>query len=192
LTPDVEVVISTYQLCKEAAIHYYLARDLSTRLKVNLAKWKRWSREFLPPDPLGGQQSGFARQYSLRDAFIVALGGFLVGELKFAMPEARIILKELGPWLKRTGYLRLKATLNGGTNSVNLSGLPRDLVFVRPRDTGSGDYLYWVQPLDSDSKTVAAGIGNELEAGEFFAYPGVRVLNLGGFSDHFYSCLKNN
>ena len=46
-------------------IRFYLNRELSDRLGIRLSRWKRWSREFLPPDPLGGLQSGFARQYSL-------------------------------------------------------------------------------------------------------------------------------
>jgi hypothetical protein len=53
----------------------------------------------LPPDPLGGLQSGYARQYHLDDAFTVFLGGHLVGDLKFTIPEARQILNNLKQWL---------------------------------------------------------------------------------------------
>ena len=31
---------------------YYTNRELSRLFDINLATWKRWSREFLPPDPL--------------------------------------------------------------------------------------------------------------------------------------------
>ena len=65
-------------------VTFYQNRELSQKLGVKLAKWKRWSREFLPPDPLGGLQSGYARQYNLNDAFSVYLGGYLVSELKFS------------------------------------------------------------------------------------------------------------
>lgn len=168
-------------------MHYYLARDLAKRLEVNLAKWKRWSREFLPPDPLGGLQSGYARQYSLREAFMVALGGLLVGELKFGMPEARLVIADLGPWAKRSGYMRFKGTSNGGGDSTKRC--PHDLVFVRPNLSGRGGFLYWVQPMPMSrgSETASSGIGNDMEAREFFSYPGVRVLNMGGFSDDFNS-----
>ena len=66
---------------------------------INLAKWKRWSREFLPPDPLGGLQSGYARQYSPDEAFTVFLGGHLVGDLKFSISETKQILVDLHQWL---------------------------------------------------------------------------------------------
>ena len=56
-------------------INYYTNRELSSLLNINLAKWKRWSREFLPPDPLGGKQSGYARQYHADQAFTLFLGG---------------------------------------------------------------------------------------------------------------------
>lgn len=80
-------------------IKYYSNRELSEKLKVNLAKWKRWSREFLPPDPLGGLQSGYARQYHPNDAFTVFLGGHLVASLRYTIPEARQIISDLKQWL---------------------------------------------------------------------------------------------
>jgi hypothetical protein len=80
-------------------IKFYTNQELSQALDINLARWKRWSREFLPPDPLGGLQSGYARQYNVDQAFTVYLGGFLVGELKYTIPQARRILLDLRSWL---------------------------------------------------------------------------------------------
>ena len=80
-------------------IKFYTSQELSRAFDINLARWKRWSREFLPPDPLGGLQSGYARQFNADQAFIVFLGGFLVGELRFTIPEARAILLDLHDWL---------------------------------------------------------------------------------------------
>jgi hypothetical protein len=80
-------------------IRFYLNRELSIRLGFRLSRWKRWSREFLPPDPLGGLQSGFARQYSLPEAFQVYLGGHLVADLKVSIPETKIILEDLKEWV---------------------------------------------------------------------------------------------
>lgn len=82
-------------------LRFYLNRELADRLHIPLNRWKRWSREFLPPDPLGGLQSGFARQYSLRDAFTVYLAGYLVSETGFSIPEARKILEDINGWLKK-------------------------------------------------------------------------------------------
>jgi len=81
-------------------LKYFLNRELSTRLGIPLSRWKRWSREFLPPDPLGGLQSGFARQYSVRDAFVVYLAGYLVSSQAYSIPEARQILHDLSGWLQ--------------------------------------------------------------------------------------------
>jgi len=85
-------------------IKYYTNRELSQKLGINLAKWKRWSREFLAPDPLGGMQSGYARQYSVENAFIVYLGGHLVADMKFAVPDAKKILNDLHRWLVDNGF----------------------------------------------------------------------------------------
>jgi hypothetical protein len=85
-------------------IKYYTNRDLSERLETKLAKWKRWSREFLPPDPLGGMQSGYSRQYTPDEAFTVYLGGHLVSDLHFTIPETRQILQDLGEWLSENGF----------------------------------------------------------------------------------------
>ena len=85
-------------------IRFYTNRQLSDKLNVHLAKWKRWSREFLPPDPLGGLQSGYARQYSRQDAFTVYLGGYLVGDLNFTIPEAKRILLDLSDTLADLGF----------------------------------------------------------------------------------------
>jgi hypothetical protein len=85
-------------------IKFFTNRILSDRLGINLAKWKRWSREFLQPDPLGGMQSGYARQYNPDQAFTVFLGGHLVADLKFTIPEARQIIQDLNEWLSEKGF----------------------------------------------------------------------------------------
>lgn len=83
---------------------FYTNKDLSEKLGINLAKRKRWSREFLPPDPLGGMQSGYARQYHPDEAFKVNLGGHLVADLKFTIPEVKQILNDLNNWLLAKGF----------------------------------------------------------------------------------------
>ena len=85
-------------------IKFFTNRELSDRLGIKLAKWKRWSREFLPPDPLGGMQSGYARQFNPDQAFTVFLGGHLVADLKFSIPEANKIIKDLDKWLSEKGF----------------------------------------------------------------------------------------
>ena len=87
---------------------YFQSKYLAEKLNINLAKWKRWSRTFLPPDPLGGLRSGYARQFSLKEAFCVHLGGYLVSTLKFTVPEAQQILHDLEGWLTEEGYYSLQ------------------------------------------------------------------------------------
>ena len=97
-------------------IKFFTNREISAKLEINLARWKRWSREFIPPDPLGGMQTGYARQYHPDEAFNVHLGGHLVSDLKFAIPEAKQILADLQGWLGDKGfYFEVK----GGAASQN-------------------------------------------------------------------------
>lgn len=85
-------------------IYYYTNRELAQKLEINLARWKRWSRSFLPPDPLGGMQSGYARQYLFKDLFKVFFGGYLLGHLKLSVPDSRKVLDDLSPWLGKNGF----------------------------------------------------------------------------------------
>jgi hypothetical protein len=84
-------------------LRFFSNRELSAGLSIPLARWKRWSREFLPPDPLGGLQSGVTRQFSVDEALIVFLGGHLVAELRMSVPDARQILQDLKPCLRDIG-----------------------------------------------------------------------------------------
>jgi len=99
-------------------IKYHTSRELSRKLDINLAKWKRWSREFLPPDPLGGMQSGYARQYSLDEAFTVHLGGHMVANLNFSVPGARRILEDLHEWLIDNGFYSGAANSSKTKNGI--------------------------------------------------------------------------
>lgn len=72
---------------------FYDGRTLAKKLNIPLARFKRWGREFLPPDNLGGFQSGYARQYNVNEAFRVYLGGFLVHDAKLAIAQAREVME---------------------------------------------------------------------------------------------------
>jgi len=123
-------------------IKYYTNRELAEKLGINLAKWKRWSREFLPPDPLGGMQSGYARQYSPDDAFTVLLGGHLVSELKFTIPEAKKILADLHQWLRDKGFsydIKGNAVAGSGIDAV----IKRYLILIRhPKSSFQKDFEF--------------------------------------------------
>ncbi len=110
-------------------IRFFTNRELSQRLDINLAKWKRWSREFLPPDPLGGLQSGYARQYNPNEAFTVHLGGHLVAKCKFSIPEAKQILYDIDEWLGDNGfYFDVKG--NAGSPKEGERRVERYIIFI--------------------------------------------------------------
>ena len=111
-------------------IKFFTNRELSDRLGIKLSKWKRWSREFLPPDPLGGMQSGYARQYHPDQAFTVFLGGHLVADLKFSIPEANKIIQDLNKWLSEKGFFfdpRGHSVFDNGLDAL----IKKYIIFIR-------------------------------------------------------------
>ena len=116
-------------------IHYYSNREISEKLEINLARWKRWSRSFLPPDPLGGMQSGYARQYVFKDLFKVYLGGHLLSHLKLSVPESQQVLMDMSPWLKKNGFLDLNGPNETGTE---MGGKSNFYIYFCPVRTAIG------------------------------------------------------
>lgn len=129
-------------------------RELAEKLNINLARWKRWSREFLPPDPLAGKQAGYARQYYLNDAFSVFMGGYLVGELGFSVPGARTVLADIEPWLVAKGF---RVDARGKARALaGVQGRVRDFsvtIFCR----GGGVQAYRLKGSLSDEPGDVAG-----------------------------------
>jgi hypothetical protein len=124
-------------------IHYYTNRELSDKLEINLARWKRWSRSFLPPDPLGGMQSGYARQYAFKDLLKVFMGGYLLSHLKLSVQESRQVMDDLSPWLKKAGFFDLNG-FNGGKSE---------------KAGKSGPFRIYFCPLTPSGTTIASGFG---------------------------------
>ncbi len=118
-------------------IQFYSNRELSEKLDINLARWKRWSRDFLPPDPLGGMRSGYARQYAFKDLFKVYLGGYLLYHLKLTVAEAQRILTDLSPWLNRNGFFALQGR-NGSGPAAGMGGVRVYAARRQPADSPGG------------------------------------------------------
>jgi hypothetical protein len=173
-------------------IHYYTNREISQKLEINLARWKRWSRSFLPPDPLGGMQSGYARQYAFKDLFKVYLGGHLLSHLKLSLPESQQVLTDLSPWMKKSGFLELNgaigalAEIGGLTNGYRIYFSPVRASGVK---IGSG-FCYLIRKtvsIQSDELTTCRQIKETIEEimihadatdGCFFLQdPHVRMIN---------------
>ena len=137
-------------------ITYYTNRELSKKLKINLAKWKRWSREFLPPDPLGGLQSGYARQYTRDDAFTVYLGGSIVSDLKFTIPEAKTILNDLKNWLTQAGFYTQSNIRDTPAESIH-DRITHYQVSVQPVDHQTVQLRYRIRGILSDEAVSIGG-----------------------------------
>ena len=140
-------------------IKFFTNREVSKRLEINLSKWKRWSREFLPPDPLGGMQSGFARQYSPDDAFTVYFGGHLVADLKFTIPETKQILTDLHTWFVEKGFYfdsRRNATVDESVEQL----IKKYIIFIeREKDPGNAiAFLYTIRGIISNESVIYSGV----------------------------------
>ena len=142
-------------------IKFYTSQQLSRAFDIKLARWKRWSREFLPPDPLGGLQSGYARQFNADQAFTVYLGGFLVRNLRFTIPEARAILSDLNDWLVEQRFFTT-FTRSDPSNGDTPAGIDHYLIAIcrigGAGDNGS-DFYYIIRGIISNTQEPADGNG---------------------------------
>ncbi len=180
-------------------IHYYTNRELSHLLGINLARWKRWSRSFLPPDPLGGMQSGYARQYTFKDLFTVFLGGYLVGHLKLSVLESQTVLSDLSGWLKKNGFMKLN--VDGVQEFPQGEGGSRYLIFFCPISQSNGrqatGYRYLIRKtVDTRIATPASGhrtmeaieetvlCAGPSDATAIYNDPFVRLINLSAIHNH--------
>jgi hypothetical protein len=133
-------------------VRFYTSRDISKRLGIKLARWKRWSREFLPPDPLGGLQSGYARQYNPNEAFTVFMAGYLVGTLKFSIPEVRTIMGDLYNWLVRWGYYFRFSDDSQTLKAPELAG--NDCwIWIAPRNPSEIAFHYRIETVVDEKPT---------------------------------------
>ena len=184
-------------------IKFYTNQELSQKLNITLARWKRWSREFLPPDPLGGLQSGYARQYNPDEAFTVFLGGYLVGDLKFTIPEARLILHDLHHWLvEHTFYFDYTGSARS-TKETSFSIQYYQIAICRPADVDTGDsgFSYDTkgviadEMIDADSNPVGqmrfieSSVDSGKPAAPINEAAGYRVLNISVLRKKFLSSL---
>ena len=184
-------------------IKFFTNRELAGKLDINLAKWKRWSREFLPPDPLGGMQSGYARQYHPDEAFTVYLGGHLVADLKFTIPEAKQIHNDLHGWLEGNGFY---FNVNSVAFIPGEQRLPvgRYCILIS-REQGPGPkpagFFYTVKGIISKEKARYKGvevmtetyeetmIGSRKEKSSAIHMDIVNILNITEVLHYFVSCL---
>ena len=187
-------------------IKFFTAKELSQKFNVNLARLKRWSREFLPPDPLGGLQSGYARQFNPDEAFTVILGGHLVGDLKLTIPDARQIIQDLNEWLAEHEFF---FNFSGRDNSPPKKAGPAkhyQIAIIKKKITGAADsgFIYQVRGIIADDVIDLHGqqirqlhftescIGSDLSEPAPFYTESHRVLNISALRDRFLSTLAES
>lgn len=183
-------------------IKFYTNRELSSSLDINLARWKRWSREFLPPDPLGGMQSGYTRQYNPNEAFKVYLGGHLVADLKFPIPEAKQILEDLDDWLAEKGfYFEIQGKTTSDEDVDRL--INRFIIFIKREKylDNRFEFIYTIRGIISnkpvnykgfeimEERYVETLIGLRKSKTETFYMDVVRTLNISDVLDNFLNML---
>jgi hypothetical protein len=180
-------------------IKFFVNKELSQKLNINLAKWKRWSREFLPPDPLGGLQSGYARQYNPNEAFTVYLGGYLVADLKFSIPEAKQILHDLRGWLGEKGFYFDAKGSNGLKKGVDNIIQKYTVSIIKDKYTVKEKmgFRYQVRGIISNRPIhyqgfdimeelyVETSIGSHVESPSTFQIVTGKTLNITGFLNGF-------
>jgi hypothetical protein len=169
---------------------FFTNRELARKLGIRLTKWKRWSRDFLPPDPLGGLQSGYARQYSFDQAFMVYFGGFLVAELKFSVPEARQIMSDLTRWMDTNNGNSLSYTVIVYIVRCRRSASEAPCLTYIIREILSNQLVNRSEPsikIESYRQTV---VGPPLREAEPQMLPSSRMINITQLQQIFVSLLQ--
>ena len=185
-------------------IKFYTNKELSNKFNVNLARWKRWSREFLQPDPLGGLQSGYARQYNPDEVFTVVLGGHLVGDLKFSISETKQIMVDLHQWLVDHDFYFYFSKTSESAKNLTLDVKYYQLIISSEsirRDTAHG-LSYWARGIISVDITnlhrvhvrrehfIESSIGPKESESSRMNADSYRVLNISGFRKRFLDHLQ--
>lgn len=78
---------------------------LSKLCDIPLSKMRRWTKEFLPPDPRATRRSGYTRELTLNESFYVILGGGFVDEIGWTYHQARTVLGKIWPWMEKIGMV---------------------------------------------------------------------------------------
>jgi len=182
-------------------LKFFTNRELSRILDINIAKLKRWSREFLPPDPLGGLQSGFARQYNPHEAFTLYIGGCLVGELKFTIAEAKQILIDLHDWFVAHGLYTQFGAKKTSKNPQNQSAKRFQIFIMRshPLHKAGFGFFYVVRSIlsldaaDHEGLTVTEARYHDAIIDPHHNYVAShdcisgRMVDINAFRDNFFS-----
>ncbi len=168
------------------------ARQLSSFFQVKLATWKRWSREFLPPDRKARMRSGRTRFFSSNQAFEVFLGAHLVSFLRYSIPEAREIIGGLKTWVRKNGVYPETSDVDPET----VRKMKQLQVIIHQKDDGTfcceSKHIVSVQPRMSQRTNVIEEVyeqewlpGATVEDMLRIRFINFRVLEIGMVRDSF-------
>ncbi len=168
------------------------ARQLSSFFQVKLATWKRWSREFLPPDRKARMRSGRTRFFSSNQAFEVFLGAHLVSFLRYSIPEAREIIGGLKTWVRKNGVYPETSDVDPET----VRKMKQLQVIIHQKDDGTfcceSKHIVSVQPRMSQRTNVIEEVyeqewlpGATVEDMLRIRFINFRVLEIGKVRDSF-------
>jgi len=105
----------------------------------------------LSPHPKAGLRSGYERRFSLNEAFILYLGGFLVSNMDFSINDAKQILLDLDQWMLQKGLYPEQDYKN--VRSVDLD-VQYELNIMKDSTTGNFKYealgIWWPATVDDE------------------------------------------
>ena len=102
-------------------------KEVSKETGVNLAKLKRWGREFLPADCMAGQSQGVPRFLTKSQVETLLIAGRMVSELKCQISDIRKIFSEIEKMVPvKTGdiiYLFFNKDTMVSTQKISVGGV---------------------------------------------------------------------
>lgn len=148
---------------------------MAEKLEIPITKIRRYTKEFLPPDPRATRRSGYTREFSENDGFMVFIGGYLVSTLGFSYNEARRFMEPLFMWMQRIGLLpdipysakrdgidseiieyEIRFISYKGNMDVNVFGITKEIEILNLTPdktdviTRGGELAYVLYPLNDD------------------------------------------
>ena len=80
-------------------------KKLSESLDLPIARVRRWTKEFLPPDLVATRRSGYSRKFSLNEGFFIYWGGTMVQQYNITYDIVRKMINVIRPWALCNGHV---------------------------------------------------------------------------------------
>ncbi len=76
-----------------------ITSELQEIIDKPITKVRRWVRDCLPADEAAQARSGYVREFSIKDGFLVHIFGWLIESYRCNKEEARKIIDAIKPWV---------------------------------------------------------------------------------------------